>query len=251
MARLDEIPASAAPEDAPDQSGETLSDKPIFDPGTPAQGAGDSALTSRRRKGAKPKAVKTKATPEPPDDGDDQESDDEATATPPAAPPAAATPAADKPRSAPMAVVAPSEAEPAPATAGPAPAAPDPAQAIYDGLERLEKVLLNTQTAIADALKSPEAPAKTYPNRRSIRLAAWTGLAAVVLSSGLTYGAITYLAIDQEPVDPRLRGWADSWSYLWRASPDFRQCWTAYLSTRQPQECRLTLGGPAAQGGRS
>ncbi len=233
MAKLDDIPEAASP----DHEAETFSDRPLYPPGAPALGTGENASrASDTSNGLEP------ATPtEAPDAAAELHSSKEVSTASPVPTPPAATPAVGTRRPLPVAIAAPPKA-------GPTQAAPDLAKDILEGLERLETVLLNTQTAIADALKSPGTPAQASPIRRSIRTAAWTGLAAAVLSSGLTYGAISYLAIGQEPVDPRVRGWADSWSYLWRASPDFRQCWTTYLNTRQPQQCRLFLGGPTAKG---
>lgn len=230
MAKLDDIPEAASS----DHEAERFSDKPLYQPGAPALGKVENASSASDTSNGLEPATPSDAAAEL------YLSEEVSTASSVSTPPAA-TPAVGTRRPLPVAVAAPP-------TAGPTPAAPDLAKDILDGLERLETVLLNTQTAIADALKSPGAPAQASPKRRSIRTAAWTGLAAAVLSSGLTYGAISYLAIGQAPVDPRVRGWADSWSYLWRASPEFRQCWTTYLNTRQPQQCRLFLGGPAAKG---
>lgn len=241
MSRLEDLPSPEEP-----LPPEEFAEGPLYDPGEA------SVRQAAPRDGARPPAPSTPASAsqvQAAEAGTQTALDSPASpaATSPALrlafptvsalTPSASTPLASTPR--------------APAPPAPAPQSPsdDPATSVAEAVDRLERALTNTQGAILDALKSTPSATQTRPTRRRMWFALWAALAGAALSGGATYAALTFLAAPAATADPRLQAWADSWSYLWRVSPAFRECWTSFVGTRRPQVCTLSLGGVSTGAG--
>lgn len=125
-------------------------------------------------------------------------------------------------------------------------------QAVREFARSVDRALAKSNEAIIDALKA--APiAQPQQSRRRARLltpsiVALSACLGAAIAGGATYAAGRNAVPPGTAVDPNTRALADSWSYLWRASPSFRDCWTDHARTRQAQTCTVTIGGPAPAG---
>ena len=135
-------------------------------------------------------------------------------------------------------------------TGRPAPAGLDPA--LNEMVRAIDKALANSNQSIIDALKGAAAVPAQPARRRWAPLFAAVGLASAafgaVLAGGAAYALLGTRAPAAVAVGSNSQAYADSWTYLWQASPAFRECWTNHIRTRQPQSCAVTIGIPAPAG---
>lgn len=116
----------------------------------------------------------------------------------------------------------------------------------------IDKALATSNQAIIDALKSAAVVPVQPIRRRPTPLIAAVGFASAVLGAALAGGATYALLGTRAPAaaaaGDNSQAYAHSWTYLWQASPAFRECWTNHIRTRQPQSCAVTIGTPAPAG---
>ena len=120
-----------------------------------------------------------------------------------------------------------------------------------EAIDQLRRANLEANQAIVDAIKAlsavPTAPSNlpgwSRPAALIVLAAVTASVTALAAMSAIPDLAARDAALNAQPLASQERHWAESWAYLWHASPHFRECWGTHLRTAQPTTCSISLGG--------